>query len=38
MFVTLESKYYKFRECASGIYYYDTVNPEMCDKVEVTEV
>ena len=25
-------------ECASGLYYYDTKNQEICDKVEVTEV
>ena len=35
MFVTLEIKYYKFRESSLGLYYYDTVNPEICDKFEV---
>ena len=37
MFVTLESKPYKFKEFASGLYYYDTANIKMCDKVEVDE-
>ena len=38
MLLTLESKSYKSRECALGLYYYDTVNPEICDKVELNEV
>ena len=38
MFVTLESNSYTSREYASGIYYYDNGNPEMCDKVYVTDV
>ena len=37
MFVTLESKPYKFKEFASGLYYYDTANIKMCDKFEVDE-
>ena len=38
MFLTLESKFYRFREFAPGLYYYNTKNPEVCDKFEVTEV
>ena len=38
MCVTLYIKSYKFREYASGPYYYDTVNPDICDKIEVSEV
>ena len=38
MFVTLESKSYKFMKFTSGQYYYYTANPEICKKVEVTEL
>ena len=37
-FVTLESKSYQSRKCELGLYYYDTANTYICDKVEVTEV